>query len=43
MGKWITLYTLSGKRESTDSPTLFEAAQMHLRMCLAVKDQQDKK
>ena len=43
MGKWITLYTLGGKRESIDSATLFEASQMHLQMCMAVKEQQDKK
>ena len=43
MGKWITLYTLNGKRESADTPTLYEAAQMHLQMCMAVKSQQEKK
>jgi hypothetical protein len=42
-GKWITIYSLNGKRDSTDTPTFFEAGQMHLQMCKSiVKSQQEK-
>ena len=42
-GKWVSIYTMNGKTESTDTPTLFEAGQMHLQLCQSVKRNQEEK